>query len=120
MDIRDQFAGMAMQGLLVNADEDFSREGVAIMAYQMADAMLGERGRDATQDVVLTGQLIDATDIGLSVRTVNSLQSNDIYTYDQLAAKTERELLRLCNFGRKSVNEVKDALAAKGINIKYA
>ena len=42
--LRDEFAGKAMNGLLVEAGENYSPRGVAIMAYEMAEAMLEARG----------------------------------------------------------------------------
>jgi hypothetical protein len=46
MDLRDWFAGMALQGVHARGEDTRAGEKyIAIYAYQMADAMLAERGR---------------------------------------------------------------------------
>ena len=50
-------------------------------------------------------------DLELSVRTANCLQNAGIETVAQLADKTENELLKLKNFGRKSLKEIRQLLA---------
>ncbi|OGG41984.1 hypothetical protein A2837_02130 [Candidatus Kaiserbacteria bacterium RIFCSPHIGHO2_01_FULL_46_22] len=56
----------------------------------------------------------------LTVRTVNSLKTDNITTVGELAEKYESELLRLTNFGRKSLTEVKAMLAAVGHQLSKA
>ena len=53
-----------------------------------------------------------------SVRTANCLRNEGIYFVGQLIEKTELDLLRTPNFGRRSLNEVKEALARLGLNLK--
>ncbi len=55
-------------------------------------------------------------DLGLSVRTVNALKRAGINTVAQALAVGDQELLGLRNFGQKSLEELKDALAARGFN----
>jgi hypothetical protein len=43
--LRDEFVGLAMQGLIVSADVDFSNELLVNYAYILADAMLKERAK---------------------------------------------------------------------------
>ena len=43
--LRDYFAAMAMQGMYANSCDDYTFEGVALAAYETADAMLMERNR---------------------------------------------------------------------------
>lgn len=50
-------------------------------------------------------------DLELSIRTANCLKNDNIEYVGQLVQKTEMELLRVPNFGRKSVNEIKELLA---------
>lgn len=53
-------------------------------------------------------------DLDLSVRAFNCLKANDITTVGQLLGKKEGELLSLRNFGRKSLDEIKEKLVEKG------
>jgi DNA-directed RNA polymerase alpha subunit len=118
MDIRDQFAGLAMQGILVNAGQDYVREGIAIMAYQMADAMIDERNLTLNKES-LTNKLIDKK-CGLTIRTVNVLLAEGITNYHQLINTSAKKLIRAPNFGMKSVNEVITHLEAIGFTLKDA
>ncbi|MEP7104993.1 MAG: DNA-directed RNA polymerase subunit alpha [Chloroflexota bacterium] len=53
-------------------------------------------------------------ELDLSVRAFNCLKANDITTVGQLMTKREEELLGLRNFGRKSLDEIKEKLVEKG------
>tara|TARA_R100001163_G_C5067002_1_gene205791 strand:- start:2830 stop:3255 length:426 start_codon:yes stop_codon:yes gene_type:complete len=52
-----------------------------------------------------------------SVRTGNCLKINSIYYIYQLVQKTEQDLLKSKNFGRKSLNEIKDVLAGMNLSL---
>src|SRR5207302_6067546 len=52
-------------------------------------------------------------ELDLSVRAFNCLKANDITTVGQLLGKKEEELLSLRNFGRKSLDEIKEKLLEK-------
>jgi DNA-directed RNA polymerase subunit alpha len=52
----------------------------------------------------------------LTVRSRNCLKNAKIHTLGELIQKTETELLRSRNFGRKSLNEVKAVLAGLGLH----
>jgi len=52
-------------------------------------------------------------ELDLSVRAFNCLKANDISTVGQLLAKKEEELLSLRNFGKKSLDEIKEKLVEK-------
>ena len=56
-------------------------------------------------------------EIEFSARTANSLKSEGIVTLGDLVAIPEPEFLRFPNFGRKSLNEVKEVLAALGLSL---
>ena len=43
MDLRDYFAGRALQGLLNEANSDFTDDAIAELAYSLADAMMEAR-----------------------------------------------------------------------------
>ena len=56
-------------------------------------------------------------DLELSVRASNCLKNADIRTVGDLIQKTEVELLKTKNFGRKSLNEIKTVLANMGLSL---
>jgi len=51
----------------------------------------------------------------LSVRSYNCLKNANIQTIGDLVQKTESEMLRTKNFGRKSLNEIKELLSSLGL-----
>lgn len=54
----------------------------------------------------------------LSVRAYNCLRNADVKTLRELLQKSERELLMTRNFGRKSLNEIKEILGAMGMQLR--
>jgi DNA-directed RNA polymerase subunit alpha len=60
---------------------------------------------------------MSVNEIELSVRAANCLNNANITTVGQLAMKTETEMLKYRNFGKKSLNEIKEKLAALGLNL---
>ena len=64
----------------------------------------------------LCGTPID--DLNLTVRSHNVLTSNNIHTVEQLVKHTERDLFKMENMGRKSINEVKEVLASMNLKLK--
>ena len=60
---------------------------------------------------------MSVNEIELSVRAANCLNNANITTVGQLAMKTEQEMLKYRNFGKKSLNEIKEKLAALGLNL---
>ena len=55
-------------------------------------------------------------ELELSVRSYNCLKNADIKTIGQLVQKTEAEMLKTKNFGRKSLNEIKEILSEMGLS----
>jgi DNA-directed RNA polymerase subunit alpha len=55
-------------------------------------------------------------ELELSVRSYNCLKNADIKTIGDLVQKTEAEMLKTKNFGRKSLNEIKEILAEMGLS----
>jgi DNA-directed RNA polymerase subunit alpha len=55
-------------------------------------------------------------DLELSVRSANCLKNAGINTIGELVKKTEAEMLKTKNFGRKSLSEIKDILSEYGLN----
>jgi DNA-directed RNA polymerase subunit alpha len=59
-------------------------------------------------------------ELELSVRSANCLQNANIRLIGELVQKTEAEMLKTKNFGRKSLNEIKDVLASMGLELGMA
>ncbi|MBN2241604.1 MAG: DNA-directed RNA polymerase subunit alpha [Acidobacteria bacterium] len=55
-------------------------------------------------------------ELELSVRSYNCLKNADIKTIGELVVKTEAEMLKTKNFGRKSLNEIKEILSDMGLS----
>ena len=60
---------------------------------------------------------MSVNEIELSVRAANCLNNANITTVGQLAMKTEQEMLKYRNFGKKSLNEIKDKLTSLGLGL---
>jgi len=56
-------------------------------------------------------------ELELSVRSANCLKNDNIVYIGDLIQKTEGEMLRTPNFGRKSLNEIKEVLASMGLSL---
>ncbi|PWE32717.1 DNA-directed RNA polymerase subunit alpha [Maritimibacter sp. 55A14] len=56
-------------------------------------------------------------ELELSVRSANCLKNDNIVYIGDLIQKTEAEMLRTPNFGRKSLNEIKEVLSAMGLHL---
>lgn len=62
---------------------------------------------------------MSVNEIELSVRAANCLNNASISTVGELAQKTESDMLKYRNFGRKSLNEIKDKLKELGLCLGY-
>lgn len=76
---------------------------------------------EVTEPVVETEKLNDnlyrtVDELELSVRSANCLQNAGIKYIGELVQKTEAEMLKTKNFGRKSLNEIKEILAEMGLS----
>src|ERR1700733_6689207 len=60
---------------------------------------------------------MSVNEIELSVRAANCLNNANITTVGQLAMKSEQEMLKYRNFGKKSLNEIKDKLQSLGLSL---
>lgn len=107
--------------------EDALREAVRILQDQLAvfgsihqeDVGAAEADDDAQQtppplDPIL---LRPVDDLELTVRSANCLKAENIYYIGDLIQRTENELLKTPNLGRKSLNEIKEVLAAHGLTL---
>src|ERR1051325_850109 len=74
---------------------------------------VSERGMDKMSEVLNRS----VEELELSVRSYNCLKNANIQTIGELVQKTEAEMLRTKNFGRKSLNEIKEILANMGLSL---
>lgn len=59
----------------------------------------------------------DIGSLNLSTRSSNCLRAENITTIGELIGRSERDLLHIPNFGRRSLNEVKELLARHGLSL---
>ncbi|MEP0520328.1 MAG: DNA-directed RNA polymerase subunit alpha [Hyphomicrobiales bacterium] len=73
---------------------------------------------DQTPELAFNPALLKKVDeLELSVRSANCLKNDNIVYIGDLIQKTESEMLRTPNFGRKSLNEIKEVLAGMGLHL---
>ena len=73
-----------------------------------------QRGGAASFDPIL---LRPVDELELTVRSANCLKAENIYYIGDLIQRTENELLKTPNLGRKSLNEIKEVLASRGLTL---
>jgi len=74
--------------------------------------------KEEKSDVPFNRNLLRKVDeLELSVRSANCLKNDNIVYIGDLVQKTEAEMLRTPNFGRKSLNEIKEVLATMGLHL---
>jgi len=73
-----------------------------------------EMPKQTTVDPIL---LRPVDDLELTVRSANCLKAENIYYIGDLIQRTETELLKTPNLGRKSLNEIKEVLASRGLTL---
>ncbi|WP_296494765.1 DNA-directed RNA polymerase subunit alpha [Rhodoferax sp.] len=106
--------------------EDAVRASAKILIEQMAvfaqleggdvDSIISSpvRGGSSNFDPVL---LRPVDELELTVRSANCLKAENIYYIGDLIQRTENELLKTPNLGRKSLNEIKEVLASRGLTL---
>ena len=76
------------------------------------------RTEEPQDDLPFNRNLLRKVDeLELSVRSANCLKNDNIVYIGDLVQKTEQEMLRTPNFGRKSLNEIKEVLATMGLHL---
>jgi DNA-directed RNA polymerase subunit alpha len=76
------------------------------------------RDEDAGSELPFNKNLLRKVDeLELSVRSANCLKNDNIVYIGDLVQKTESEMLRTPNFGRKSLNEIKEVLSQMGLSL---
>jgi len=77
-----------------------------------------ETTAEAIPELAFNPALLKKVDeLELSVRSANCLKNDNIVYIGDLIQKTEAEMLRTPNFGRKSLNEIKEVLAQMGLHL---
>jgi hypothetical protein len=101
--------------LFTKAMENYCKPPIyPLLALQLFENMLLETDAEMYAGYyMLFTKSID--ELKLSIRSYNILKINGIKTIGELTRKTEAEMLRMRNMGRKRLNEIKDALCDIGL-----
>ncbi len=106
--------------------EDAVAYGAKIVKEQMNMFITFDEGRepefnsksDSRDKPRYNENLLRSVDeLELSVRSANCLKNADIHKIWQLVSRSESEMLKTKNFGRKSLNEIKDVLSEMGLSL---
>ena len=89
-------------------------EQLSVFADLEGTALPVEHQKAAQVDPLL---LRPVDDLELTVRSANCLKAENIYYIGDLIQRTEKELLKTPNLGSKSLNEIKEVLAARGLTL---
>ena len=92
-------------------------EQLAVFAQlegQVSDIFEAPQQRTPNFDPIL---LRPVDELELTVRSANCLKAENIYYIGDLIQRTETELLKTPNLGRKSLNEIKEVLASRGLTL---
>ena len=82
------------------------------------DEEVGDRRRAGRASASANEHLDKSVEeLELSVRSYNCLKNANILTIRELVQKTETEMLKTKNFGRKSLNEIKEILQTMGLSL---
>ncbi|MFK7902809.1 MAG: DNA-directed RNA polymerase subunit alpha [Nitratireductor sp.] len=82
------------------------------------DEPVKEEAQEEVAELAFNPALLKKVDeLELSVRSANCLKNDNIVYIGDLIQKTESEMLRTPNFGRKSLNEIKEVLAGMGLHL---
>jgi DNA-directed RNA polymerase subunit alpha len=102
--------------------EDAIRQAAIILRNQLE--VIANLERPLGGDFPLSGHLAfnpvflrPVDELELTVRSANCLKAETIYFIGDLVQKTETELLKTPNLGKKSLTEIKDVLASKGLSL---
>lgn len=101
--------------------EEAIRRAATILQQQIA--VFVDLQKDKTPEPVEAREEVDpillrpVDDLELTVRSANCLKAENIYYIGDLVQRTEVELLKTPNLGKKSLTEIKDVLASKGLSL---
>ena len=102
--------------LFVHFDEELPAPTQAI-GEAATPGMLGGAAAEGDTNQLNRYLLKKVDELELSVRSANCLKNDNIIYIGDLVQKTEAEMLRTPNFGRKSLNEIKEVLATMGLRL---
>lgn len=101
--------------------EECIRRAATILQKQLAVFVdlesSDEEGKEQKQDELDPILLRPVDDLELTVRSANCLKAENIYCIGDLIQRTEVELLKTPNLGKKSLTEIKDVLASRGLTL---
>ena len=101
--------------------EDAIRRAATILQQQLAVFVDLEKEPEAQKveerDEIDPILLRPVDDLELTVRSANCLKAENVYYIGDLVQRTEVELLKTPNLGKKSLTEIKDVLASKGLSL---
>ena len=101
--------------------EEAIRRAATILQHQLAVFVDLESEQDAEpeepEDQIDPVLLRPVDDLELTVRSANCLKAENIYYIGDLIQRTEVELLKTPNLGKKSLTEIKDVLASRGLSL---
>jgi DNA-directed RNA polymerase subunit alpha len=101
--------------------EDAVRRAATILHEQISVfVQLEETARsagDIAEEKIDPLLLRPVDDLELTVRSANCLKAENIYYIGDLIQRTEVELLKTPNLGKKSLTEIKDVLASRGLSL---
>lgn len=101
--------------------EEAIRRAATILQQQLAVFVDLEREKQAVpaprEDQIDPILLRPVDDLELTVRSANCLKAETIYYIGDLIQRTEVELLKTPNLGKKSLTEIKDVLASRGLSL---
>lgn len=98
----------AMKLSIEVSTHDEARAGIEVLMRYMA----------MVEPSIVQPESLPLSELGLLVRTQNCLLSADICTVDQLINCTWSKLMRLPNFGRRSLDDVRARLASMGLALR--
>ena len=105
----------------VRASAKILVEQLAVFAQlegPLLDGILESTGTRGAQPTAFDPILLRPVDeLELTVRSANCLKAENIYYIGDLIPRTENELLKTPNLGRKSLNEIKEVLASRGLTL---
>lgn len=85
--------------------------------YEIIESDEVENTVDTEREDLRAKLKMSVNEIELSVRAANCLNNANITTVGELAQKTEADMLKYRNFGKKSLNEIKDKLIDLGLGL---
>jgi DNA-directed RNA polymerase subunit alpha len=92
-------------------------EGMGMMTTMPTGVAVAATETEADANQLNRYLLKKVDELELSVRSANCLKNDNIIYIGDLVQKTEAEMLRTPNFGRKSLNEIKEVLASMGLRL---